>query len=365
MEAYIYTYVNKETQKTYIGSRSKYKGKAEDDFNIKYFSSSRNDEFWNDMKNKKLEGQIILKINYENANKKIVEIEHKLISAYWEKYGKENSYNLYNNGKFNNIGRHPIPWDKGLKGPAHPNYGRKLSNETRKKISNATKGENNPAYGNKYFLGRHHSEETKLKLSLINKGKDMNGEKNPMYGKKMPLYKYQNPENNEIRWLTTPNANRYYSTWIRLSNIPINVEERKIYEKEQEDKKIIEKELQKIRTKEKAIKMSIRMSGENNPNYGKPGAMLGKHLSEEAKKKIGDANRGHKHSEETKKLISEKKKGVCTLPNGHTAETKARISKTKTGKPDTKYKFLNDKGEIVYLDMGNRNRWHKDWPLVE
>lgn len=42
------------------------------------------------------------------------------------------------------------------------------SEETKKKISDAMKGENNP------FYGKHHTEETKEKLK---------GENNPMYGK--------------------------------------------------------------------------------------------------------------------------------------------------------------------------------------
>ena len=81
------------------------------------------------------------------------------------------------------------------------NLGKHLSEETKQKISNATKGENNPMYG------KHHSEETKkkmsrpkteehkLKISIANKGhkhteewkenhsKTMKGENNPMYGK--------------------------------------------------------------------------------------------------------------------------------------------------------------------------------------
>lgn len=258
MEAYIYTYVNKETQKTYIGSRSAYKGKAEDDFNIKYFSSSKNPQFWEDMKNGKLDGSIILKMNCENAGVKIVEIEAQIIEAFWKKYGKQNSYNIKCNGKWNTSGMH-----------FKPTYG---------------------------MRGKHHSEEYKQIKSKL-----YTGSGNPFYGK---------------HW----NQNQ--------------------------------------------IDAMKQLTGENSPAYRNK-YWLGRHHTEESKKKIGDANRGHKHTEETKKLISEKKKGICTLPNGHKPETKAQISKTKTGKPDTKYKFLNDKGEIVLLDMGNRNRWHKDWPLID
>jgi endogenous inhibitor of DNA gyrase (YacG/DUF329 family) len=48
-------------------------------------------------------------------------------------------------------------------GKNHPNYGKHLSEETRKKLSDANKGENN------YNYGRHLTEETKKKISDANK----------------------------------------------------------------------------------------------------------------------------------------------------------------------------------------------------
>lgn len=61
---------------------------------------------------------------------------------------------------------------------AHSSYhykGKHLSEETKTKMSNALKGENNPQYGlkgeNSPNYGRHHSEETKAKISTANKGK--------------------------------------------------------------------------------------------------------------------------------------------------------------------------------------------------
>jgi group I intron endonuclease len=71
-------------------------------------------------------------------------------------------------------------------------YGKKHTEETKKKMSDSSKG-------NKNCLGRVLSDETKLKISESNKGKvlsdlvrkkisenhhDVSGEKNPMYGRK-------------------------------------------------------------------------------------------------------------------------------------------------------------------------------------
>ena len=62
------------------------------------------------------------------------------------------------------------------KGKESPRKGKKLSEETKKKLSEKLSGENNPNYG------KHFSEEHKKKLSESNKGKQV-GENNPNYGK--------------------------------------------------------------------------------------------------------------------------------------------------------------------------------------
>ncbi len=55
----------------------------------------------------------------------------------------------------------------GKFGKAHPSYGRKLSEETKKKLSEAKLGDKNPNYG------KHLSEETRQKMSLVRKGRPM------------------------------------------------------------------------------------------------------------------------------------------------------------------------------------------------
>ena len=135
--AYIYTYTNKDTGKTYIGSRCVYKGRPEDDFNIRYFSSSKNPEFIKDMSEGKLQGNIILEISDPDQ---CVKLENMMIKAYWEQYGKDKSYNrswcVGKERQFNSAGlKRPgrIPWNKGLHTGPH-------SNESNKKRSEALKG---------------------------------------------------------------------------------------------------------------------------------------------------------------------------------------------------------------------------------
>lgn len=138
------------------------------------------------------------------------------------------------------------------------------SEETRRKISDLLKGENNPHYG------KHLSEETKLKLSLSQKG-----EKSYNYG---------------------------------------------LHHSEESKKKISEalkgntNTLGKHHSEETKLKMSNALKGENNYNYGKhPSeetklkmslAHIGKYSSEETRKKQSLARKGKKHTEETRRKMS-------------------------------------------------------------
>ena len=61
----------------------------------------------------------------------------------------------------------------------------------------------------------------------------------------------------------------------------------------------------------------------------------GKPCSEKTKKKIGDKNRGKKHSAETRKLLSEINSGPNNRMYGkhHTQDVKVFISRTNKGRP--------------------------------
>ena len=57
-------------------------------------------------------------------------------------------------------------------GENNPLFGKHHTEESRKKMSEALKGENNP------FYGKHHTDKTRRKMSEVKKG-----ENNPFYGK--------------------------------------------------------------------------------------------------------------------------------------------------------------------------------------
>lgn len=66
------------------------------------------------------------------------------------------------------------------------------------------------------------------------------------------------------------------------------------------------------RTSEEKSKISDKMKGENNPNYGKEGYWKGKKrepFSEESKQKMSVAQKGKHHTEETKQKMSDSSKG--------------------------------------------------------
>ena len=158
---YIYSYVNKDTGKTYIGSRCSYKGRPEDDFNIRYFSSSKNPEFIKDMSEGKLQGNIILEISDPDQ---CVKLENMMIKAYWEQYGKDKSYNrcccIGKERQFNQYNKQGY-WK-----------GKHLNDECKQKLSLSHIGKRNLPEGFK------HTQETidKIKKSKQHKWIDKDGQ---------------------------------------------------------------------------------------------------------------------------------------------------------------------------------------------
>ena len=84
--------------------------------------------------------------------------------------------------------------------------------------------------------------------------------------------------------------------------------------------------------------------------------MLGKHHSEETKRKISNANKGNKnwlgkkHSEETKKKMSESKKGnKYNLGRKFSEEHKRKMSQAHKGHKPSCWKNGISKNHVIYL----------------
>jgi hypothetical protein len=141
------------------------------------------------------------------------------------------------------------------KGENHTNWGKTFSDETKRKMSEAQKGktlsEEHKRKIGEASKGKTHSLETKIKLREKNKGKN-----NPNYGKTLS---------------------------------------------EEQKRKIGEKSKGRTHSDETKRKMSEIKKGKNHPQYGKP-------LSEETKRKLSEISKGKSKepmSEETKRKLSE------------------------------------------------------------
>lgn len=110
----------------------------------------------------------------------------------------EDYYNLSYGGKvgINNFGRHPTEATKRKlsllnKGENNPNYGTHFSKERKQQISESHKGEKNP------YFGKKHSEEIRMKISQSNLGKKRTAEFRKLTSERQ--IKFTESEVNEIR----------------------------------------------------------------------------------------------------------------------------------------------------------------------
>ena len=133
-------------------------------------------------------------------------------------------------------------------------------------------GENHPLYG------RHHTQETREKMSASRRGK-----------KRAPFTEEHRANISKSR-TGEKNPNYEKPAWNR--DIPCTEEAKS--------------KISQTLTGRKRPDQSEQMKGERNPNYGKPSPRKGIPRSEETKRKIGDANRGKQRTEEMKANLREK-----------------------------------------------------------
>src|SRR5574344_1615296 len=180
---YIYKVTNIITGQFYIGQRSSYTGSPEDDLGIHYFTSSKivRPLFKNNTSEWKKE-ILYRDINYAEMldYREGYEI-HKVINVEL----CLNGYDPTNNGFRTTAGKHLS--DEVRRKISEANKGKHQSDETKLKISEAQKGKPSPMKGKHWSeeakrhiseaeKGKHLSEETKKKISEAKKGKHLSEE---------------------------------------------------------------------------------------------------------------------------------------------------------------------------------------------
>ena len=221
-KGYIYKVTNIITGQFYIGQRRSYKGTPEDDLGIHYFTSSK----------------IVKPLFMNNTSEWQKEILYRDIQ-FAETLDDVEGYAIHRviNNEFC-LNRYDPTTKIGFRTAA----GKHLSEEAKRKLSEAEKGPNNHNYG------KHFTEEHRRKLSEANKGHKVSDETKRHISE---------ANKGQISW----NKGKHSS---------------------EETKK----------------KISVATKGSNNPNYGK-------HPSEEVRRKMSEAMKGKLRSEEAKKHMSE------------------------------------------------------------
>lgn len=167
----IYMIRCKPNGKVYVGQSTNIERRFKEHrkhLNGGYHTNKELQKDWNDYEEDNFEFKVIQKCKEEDLDE--LEILHtEQLDSFKNGYNKTKGGNDFGaKGEDNHM--------YGKCGELHPSYGTHLSEETKKKISEAKKGvycgENHPMYG------KHHTEETKQKLSDNHKG-----ENNPNYGR--------------------------------------------------------------------------------------------------------------------------------------------------------------------------------------
>jgi len=175
----------------------------------------------------------------------------------------------------------------------------KASDETKEKMSNASKG-------NTKWLGKKHTDESKIKMSLSQKGRKTSDEAKEKMSK---IRKGRTAWNKGIKHTEETKIKMRISA-PKTHSLEHIVNNRNA----QKGKKHTEESKLKISAAHKGMKtrLGAKLSNEtktkiSKSNLGKK-PRLGAILSEETKRKISDANKGKKRSEECKLRMSNSRK---------------------------------------------------------
>ena len=153
----------------------------------RYCSDIENVENYEDAKKDNFKGWHYhhrLETHNSDGKRRLVDItadELKALDMYWHRPAEELIFmTMYEHSRLHMKGKHRSEETrKKLSAASKGNkyaLGYKHSEEAKNKISEAKKGEKN------LFYGKHHSEEAKKKMSEVRKGKHL-GKDNPFYGK--------------------------------------------------------------------------------------------------------------------------------------------------------------------------------------
>jgi group I intron endonuclease len=290
---YIYEIKNKINGKTYIGQRLCPKNKFPET-DTKYMGSGK---FIKHSENKYgLENfsKLILAVT---ETKESINILEKFFIALYRNEGKA-EYNISNGG------------DGGCgSGKLNPFYGKHHSEETRKKLSEVHKG-------------KYPSEETRRKLSETRMG-----ERNHNFGKPLPESVHKKiSESEKGRKISEEHKQILlkYHLGVKQSDETIRKrveklrgqkrsdetkrkmrEARKNYKTSEETKRKISESCKGKTPWNKGVKYTEEQKINLRSNCGEKNPFYGKHHSEDAKLKNRLAHIGRHHSEETKRRISE------------------------------------------------------------
>lgn len=205
---------------------------------------------------------------------------------YWiNYYNASNNDNFYNISKGGDGGFHSLETNEKirntLKGKTYEErFGLERANQVKEKISKAN-------------VGKHHSEETKQRLSIAK-----SGENNPWYG---------------IHGDMHPSYGKHLSEETKRK-ISTSLKGHKLSEE------TIRKRSESVRGSKRSEESKARMkAAQNRPEVKKKRSESLKNIqrTEEWKRKIGDYHKGKTLSEETKLLISNKIKGKLKVNNGY------------------------------------------------